>query len=1350
MLKRRRVLTLSIAAGAQAVVLIAVLILGAAGGSRVADAVAPSNDNLAAALNIAFQPYTNLQSSTLDATAEAGETLAHNGCQGDFAGPTTTSRTVWYKYTHTSAPVTLQADTVASNFNTVLAVFTGPASSPTHAGLTFLACGDQEFGAQVSGLTFAAATGQTYYIQAGGTGAPGFGSLVLNLSHVVSTAGARFTVNSTADTGDTTPDGACDSGGGVCTLREALLESDFAAGVQNIWFNLPSTTISPASAYGFIADVAIDGRTQPGFTSTPIVVIDGVGSGGGMAFGTYGNPSSIRGLVIQRFGGSAFHPANGDIIQGNYIGTSADGLSAMGNGNGVYSIGTNNLTIGGTTVAARNVISGNFRGVFLDGNSAASNGSRVMGNYIGVNATGTADLGNTAFGVDISGVVGASGNFIGGVIGGAANVISGNAEYGVGIFGANATGNVVAGNLIGTNAAGSIAIPNDQRGVIVSLGANNNEIGGTHAGARNIISGNTLDGVAITGNSTTLNIVQGNYIGTNAPGTAVVPNTGAGVYIEDSPSNTIGGLSITPGTAPGNVISGNAAGIVVKFDGADSNIIQGNIIGLAATGSGDLGNTGIGIWFTFFPDNNTVGGSGVGARNIISGNDSIGIAMHDFGTTGNVVQGNYIGTNITGSEGRPNLRGVMIALGAGGNTIGGTAAGAGNVISGNSQHGIRIGEAGASDNNIIEGNYIGTNAAGTSGVPNVQNGVLIDAGSSGNVIGPGNTISSNIGDGVELNSAGANTIKGNRIGTAVTGTSALANTTWGIELINSAGSTIGGSSGTTPGGSCTGDCNLISGNSRGISTSGVSTTGNVIKGNFIGTNATGTAAIPNAAEGVMIADGDGNTVGGTTPAERNVISGNGIDGVRVEAADGNVIQGNYIGTNAAGTADLGNGSAGVRLAGSGSGQPPNILGGSTGTTPGGACTGACNLVSGNNNVGVYVWVWGQTIKGNYIGTNAAGTAAIGNSAHGILDFTLNVLIGGATPAERNVISGNGLHGVAINWFNNTVKGNYIGTTSDGLSPLGNAGDGVRVYGNNSGNVIGGTGAGDANLIAYNGGAGVGLDISLGSTPQNTRIQGNSTYSNGGLGIDLLVNGVTPNDAGDADTGPNGFQNFPVLTSASFAGGSTTINGTLNSSLNSTYTIDFYHNDTCDPSGNGEGRAHLGQAAVTTDGSGNASFAASFSTGSPLSNRQLTATATNASGNTSEFSICIPAVDTADDDGDGFTDANESGSPLCVGTAPNTTGTRNDDSFEDALVNDGCLAIGPAETDCADTATTGLPLDDDSDGFNNDGCLGRRLVLGGAVQDRHRQPGPVREQRVATGAGVEPSGHGEQVQYLGPW
>jgi hypothetical protein len=388
----------------------------------------------------------------------------------------------------------------------------------------------------------------------------------------------------------------------------------------------------------------------------------------------------------------------------------------------------------------------------------------------------------------------------------------------------------------------------------------------------------------------------------------------------------------------------------------------------------------------------------------------------------------------------------------------------------------------------------------------------------------------------------------------------------------------------------------------------------------------------------------------------------------VSGSDLNVIHGNYIGTDTTGTADLGNGSAGVRLAGKNSLSPPNIVGGSTGTTPGGACTGACNLISGNNNFGINVLAWGQTIKGNYIGTNAAGTSAIPNSSHGIFNQTLNVVTGGTTPAERNVISGNGLHGIAMNWFTNTVRGNYIGTTSDGLSSLGNAGNGVHIFGSANGNVIG-----EGNLIAYNAGAGVGVVVDQNNNvPANNRIQGNSMHSNGGLGIDLSASGVTPNDAGDADAGPNGLQNFPVLTSASYdeKSGLTTVNGTLNSAVSTAYTISIYYSDTCDGSGNGEGRVFIANSAVTTDGSGNAIFALSVGASEPLDHQQLTATATTNSGNTSEFSNCIPAFNTADDDGDGYTDAVESGTPLCGNGI-------NDDASDDAFIDDGC-PTGPGQ------------------------------------------------------------------------
>ena len=1407
----------------------------------------PANDNLAEALAVAFQPYTDIQ-STGSATTELGETLAFNNCQGDFTGATNVGATVWYKYTHSGANVNLQLDTVASEFDTVIAVYTGPAASPTYPGLTQIACGDQEFGSFQAGLTFVAVAGQTYYIQAGGWNG-GFGRLALNLSPIVSTAGLRFTVNSTADNGDPSPEGVCDSGGGVCTLREALQESNTAAGTDNIWFSIGSgaVTIAPGSGYGFTAGVVIDARTQPGFSSAPIVALDGIAVGG-TAFSTTATPSSIRGLVIQRFASTAvLSVVGGNVVQGNYIGTSLNGLADAGNGHGVYLASVSNNAIGGTTAAARNVISGNSNGVFVDGFASGANNNAVLGNYIGVDAAGTGDLGNDGYGVTILATAGTTGNVVGGSLAGARNVISGNGVDGVSISGATATGNTVAGNFIGTNALGNGAVPNSERGVRIEFGADNNTIGGSTAASRNVISGNTLDGVLILDVGATSNSVQGNYIGTNAAGNATVPNGGAGVAVSNAASNTIGGPTGTPGAAPGNVVSGNVHGIVIYGEGADGNTVQANVVGLNATGDAGLGNSDVGIWVLNGADDNVIGGTAAGAKNVASGN-ARGIAIFDSGTTGNIVQGNYAGTNLAGTAAIGNAsEGVGIGYGASGNTVGGTAAGAGNLLSGNGQNGVRIGEGGAGAN-VVEGNFIGTNATGTAAVANGTNGVWILGGSSGNTIGSGNVISGNTGNGVLIDASNANTVSGTRIGTDAAGTAAVPNGGDGLRIDNASQNIIGTSVGATPGGACTGGCNLISGNSghgvringgpsnhvrssfvgldvtgladlgnggdgvrveagasnivgggtasegnvisgnagsgvdirgasstggavrgsligtdstgnldrsndlhgvhlsdnadawiighntlrnvisghstgygvfvegtssghiilgnnigtnatgtaalgngtgvfidgssdnqvglsafvgnlisgngRGVWISGAGATGNTLVRNYIGTDAAGSAAVGNSTQGIMIDGAPNNTIGGTVPSERNVISGNGESGVDVRNpnATANSIIGNYIGTNAAGTAAVANYN-GVSLLGSATGT---FLGSATGITPGGACTGGCNLISGNSNRGVFLQgTGGNTVQGNFIGTNAAGTGGVGNGFFPLDVSAPNNLIGGATPAARNIISANA-NGVTLVGANNTLIGNYIGVQTDGASPLGNTSFGIWVYGPSPGTVIGGTGANDQNVIAHNAWVGIRLE-DLAGTPVNVRIQRNSIFHNAQIGIDLGTDGVTANDTGDGDAGPNNLQNYPVLALSTVGGGTTTVSGSLNSTANTQFTLEFFQSFACDPSGQGEGQLFLGQATVTTDGSGNFNFNPALP-GEAGAGSFITATATDPAGSTSEFSACIPAVNDGDDDNDGYTDDAESGAPLC-------TSAGDDDG--DGTANDGCPG-GPVQ------------------------------------------------------------------------
>lgn len=261
------------------------------------------------------------------------------------------------------------------------------------------------------------------------------------------------------------------------------------------------------------------------------------------------------------------------------------------------------------------------------------------------------------------------------------------------------------------------------------------------------------------------------------------------------------------------------------------------------------------------------------------------------------------------------------------------------------------------------------------------------------------------------------------------------------------------------------------------------------------------------------------------------------------------------------------------------------------------------------------------IQGNFIGTDATGTSTLANGETGVFINGQGNLIGGTALTARNVISGNGSFGIAMNSVvasNNTIQGNFIGTDVSGTVALGNAGGGVGAFGGTSSNTIGGTAPGAANTIANNAGSGVNI---FGGA--NNAVLGNSIFSNGGLGIDLIDDGgVTPNDVCDGDAGANALQNFPVLTSANSGGGNTTIVGTLDSTIATTFRIEFFSNPNCDASGNGEGQTFIGATTVNTPLSGcvvaiNSAFPVAVPVGSVI-----TATATDPLNNTSEFSQCV--------------------------------------------------------------------------------------------------------------------------------
>ena len=258
---------------------------------------------------------------------------------------------------------------------------------------------------------------------------------------------------------------------------------------------------------------------------------------------------------------------------------------------------------------------------------------------------------------------------------------------------------------------------------------------------------------------------------------------------------------------------------------------------------------------------------------------------------------------------------------------------------------------------------------------------------------------------------------------------------------------------------------------------------------------------------------------------------------------------------------------------------------------------------------------GATVARNIIGRSASLAAVIANGDAGVmLNQAPNNTIGSS--GNGNVISGNQAEGIYV--YGTAATGNTI----QGNTITGNSFFGVRIgYAPN--NTVGGLTGGQANTIASNSADGIWVE---GSNATGNRLLRNSIYNNGGLGIDLGEDDVTPNDAGDSDTGANGLQNFPILTSAASGGSFTTVKGTLNSQPDTDYRLEFFFGDggTCDPSGYGEGRYFLGTSLVTTDSGGNSAFTFGFDTALGTG-RPVVVTATDPAGNTSEFSACRSVV-----------------------------------------------------------------------------------------------------------------------------
>jgi hypothetical protein len=387
---------------------------------------------------------------------------------------------------------------------------------------------------------------------------------------------------------------------------------------------------------------------------------------------------------------------------------------------------------------------------------------------------------------------------------------------------------------------------------------------------------------------------------------------------------------------------------------------------------------------------------------------------------------------------------------------------------------------------------------------------------------------------------------------------------------------------------------------------------NILEACHVGCDATGTVARPNTATGVQC-EGRENLIGGSMAAARNVLSGNGVFGVRFGGVPAigpdNRVMGCFIGTDVTGTRAL-----------------PNGAGGIVAVTPrchvGGAAPGEGNVISANGTVGVHLSgasAAGAIVQGNLVGTDVTGEVALGNGTIGILLNCGDDLIGGAAPGEGNVIADNatGIEAAGAAATAAIVQGNLVGVTRSG-APLGNHAYGIAVQSGAGGLVIGGAAAGEGNVIAFSGLAGVSI-----TSGEGTTLRGNAVHDNGDLAIDLDNDGPDVNDALDADAGPNALENFPVIVQASGCSAGLRVSGALDAAPSASFTVEIFGCDACDPSGHGEADRPLGLVDVATDASGHADIDVSL----PVVTLPafVTATATDATGNTSELSACRDVV-----------------------------------------------------------------------------------------------------------------------------
>jgi CSLREA domain-containing protein len=1168
-----------------------------------------------------------------------------------------------------------------------------------------------------------------------------------------------------------------DVGGG--SLRQAILNANANAGSDTITFNIGGggvQSIDLQSALPSITEsVLIDGTTITGYAvGAPLVVLNG-SAAGSLANGLEimsTTPVTIRGLVINNFDGNGISIENGGahLITSNFIGISETGNDARSNGgNGIYIKNSINNTIGGTTAVERNVISANIGcGIYI-GNE--SDGNIVSGNFIGINATGNAPLGNTREGVEVfysENVVigGSTGSWV-------ANVISGNGKNGIGIYNGSVN-TFVLGNIIGLNANATASIANAQSGIAIA-NSNSNVIGGSAASQGNIISGNAQNGIYI--NQSNGNTVVNNWIGRNALNNATIGNGRSGIFIDvNGTNNKIGGVAQTDR----NVISGSNLSAIRIGDTSTGNALIGNSIfensqlgidlrttpGVTANDSLlDLDTGANGLQNYPLLHNALISGPNIYIAGEISSSSNATFLIHFYGNAAGAqdISGYGQGTKFLGS--------TTVTTDAAGFTIFNATLDSSGLVAGGSISSLATVDLGG-------GNYGNTSEfsqnvqitiANTAPIVtlNSASAVFTEAGSAifidptasisdvdstdfaGGVLQLTITSNSSNRDVLRINNQGSGagqiSVSGNSVlyeGTSIgnfnasssnlavtLNANATAVATQAL-LRNLTFSTLGqdplSATRTATVSLSDGDGGLSTPQARNIAiavdnTLWVTTTNDLADGDtssifnlLANRGSDGEISLREAIEATNNTSVAGVNqinfdIAGTGPRTINVtarlptitrqivIDGktqSGYASSPIIQIDGNLI------LNADGL-HLGTGSSGSYISGL---AITNFLGAGS---PGGHGL----LIESSSNI----------IESNYLGLDTTGAVA-GNWVGLVLTGgASNNIVGGTAATKANVISSNTQGGISITGVattGNKVIGNYIGVGSNGLTERPNAFWGITVWNNSSGNTIGGTAVGSGNIIRSNADIGIVVEPSA-----SAAILRNSISGNNNIGIDLNADDLTANDLGDTDTGANGLQNFPVISSVTSSSGNTTIFGLLSSNPNQTFRLEYFSAPTANANGHGGGTTYLGFENVTTDATGTAYISTVLTGVNVPIGFTVTATATLDSGGsnfvaTSEFakSVAVNAVfPGAIVSPLSTTVTSESGSPTSftvrLSTAPTSTVTIpvDSDKYWEGNVSIRTLVFTPANWNIDQTVTVTGADDSVIDGSRN-----YNVVLGSAI------------------------------------